>query len=357
VTADVVVVGAGIFGASTAVALQHAGSCRVVLIDAWGVGNPRATSSDQSRVTRTAYGAKRLYTRWSWQSLTIWKQWQRETGVEMFLPTGVLWLAGEDAEFRAASLAAMRELEIPVEAWPAGEAARRFPQFAGISGSPAIYEPEAGLLLARQSLMAVVEMFQRRGGIVETGTARPSAGAYVFACGPWLRTLFPELLQDRLRVTRQEVFYFKTSDASFEPGKFPTWIEEGSQAGLEFSFYGMPRLNGAIKISSDIRGPEFDASSGNRTPSKEGESAARAFVARRIPALAAAELADARVCQYEQTPDSNLIFDRHPERPGVWIVGGGSGHGFKLAPSVGKLVAACILNNSRDGIPHELRLW
>jgi len=366
VDADVVVMGAGIFGASTALALQDAGFARVLLLDTWGAGNPRATSSDQSRVIRSAYGEKRLYTRWSWESLATWKRWERETklhdsSVQMFVPTGVLWLAGQDAEFRAASLAAMRELDIPVEAWPPGEAARRFPQFTGIEDSAAIYEPEAGVLLARQSLMALVEMFQRRGGMVlpdPTGGCGigGAAGAYVFACGPWLRTLFPDLLRDRLRVTRQEVFYFKTPSTGFDPGRFPTWIEEGSQAGREFSFYGMPRLNGAVKISSDIRGPEFDATNGDRTPSKEGETAAREYLARRFPALAGAELADARVCQYEQTPDSHLIVDRHPTRPNTWIAGGGSGHGFKLGPAVGRLVAQCVLNNSRDEIPSELRL-
>jgi glycine/D-amino acid oxidase-like deaminating enzyme len=165
-----------------------------------------------------------------------------------------------------------------------------------------------------------------------------------------------------LRVTRQELLYFARpqGSAEFDPGAFPTWIEEGTRAGQEFSFYGMPALEhdlkpGTIKIASDNRGPEFDPTNGDRNISQAGIAQAREYLTRCLPALADAPLVDSRVCQYEQTPDSHLIVDRHPEWDNVWIAGGGSGHGFKMAPQMAQcLVAAITSTDSRD-LPDEVR--
>jgi sarcosine oxidase len=364
---DVAVIGAGIFGACTAQALAENGIQRVLLLDAWGAGNPRATSSDASRIMRSAYGEKCIYSRWAWESLGIWKRWEQETGTQMFLPTGVLWLLGEDSHFASASSHCLRDLAIPFEEWPAGQAARRFPQFAGIEDRAAIFEPEGGVLLAHQALLAIA-----RRNRIEIGSALPpvsggnrldllkladgrtvSAGAYVFACGPWLRELFPSLLGARMRVTQQEVFYFAPPPA-LPP--FPAWIDEGSRAAREFSYYGLPALGPGIKVACDNRGPEFDPTNGDRRVSAESLAAARDYLARRVPALAGADLVESRVCQYEQTPDSHLIVDRHPQWENVWIAGGGSGHGFKLGPAVGRCVAECVRDNNRRSIPEPLRV-
>jgi sarcosine oxidase len=353
----------------------------VLLLDAWGVGNPRATSGDHTRVWRTAYGSKCLYTRWAWESLPVWKRWEADCGERLFTQTGVLWLAGDDPEFAAAARRCLAEFDIPLESLAAGEAAARFPQFFGIEDRTALWEPQAGVLSARRACLALSEMFQRAGGAVEIGTVRPpesanadgrqlstivledgrtvSAGVFVFTCGPWLRNLFPALLAQRLRVTRQEVFYFAPPmGPEFEPGHFPTWIEEGTRAGQEFSFYGMPALEIAgrrvVKLASDIRGPQFDPTNGDRSASAEGLAAAREYLAQRLPALAGAPLVESRVCQYEQTPDSHLIVDRHPDWDNVWIAGGGSGHGFKMAPAVGQCLATAMSTDSR-AIPDEVR--
>jgi glycine/D-amino acid oxidase-like deaminating enzyme len=118
----------------------------------------------------------------------------------------------------------------------------------------------------------------------------------------------------------------------------------------------MPALEGAVKIASDNRGPEFDPTQGDRNISRAGLSEAREYLAQRFPALADAPLVDSRVCQYEQTPDSHLIVDRHPAWDNVWIAGGGSGHGFKLAPAVARCLVAAIGSTDSGGIPDEVRL-
>jgi glycine/D-amino acid oxidase-like deaminating enzyme len=175
---------------------------------------------------------------------------------------------------------------------------------------------------------------------LDDGT-RLEADAFVFACGPWLGRLFPGVIGQRVLPTRQEVFYFGPPPGSrrYEPGSLPVWIDFGERI-----FYGIPDVHGrGFKIADDSRGETFDPTAGDRTPSADGIARARRLLAERFPELAQAPLVGAEVCQYENSPDGHLIIDRHPEAKNVWLVGGGSGHGFKLSPSVGEMVADGIL--------------
>ncbi len=368
------VVGAGIFGACSAYLLRQRG-LSVTLLDAWGVAHARATSAGETRVIRAGYGAQSLYTRWAWEALRHWKRWQREWRTELFHPTGVLWLAAEENEYVAASLRHLEQQKIPVERLKVEEVTRRFPQFAPLNTKLGYLEPRAGVLLARKGCRAVVAAFERLGGRFRQAAVEPppesrgklaalrtvggetiSAGSFVFACGPWLGELFPALLGGRIKVTKQEVFFFGPPRGSrdFEPPRFPVWIDMESQIG----YYGIPAIDGrGLKIASDHSGPPFDPTSGDRSVSPQSVEAARRYLGERFPALKGAPLAETRVCQYERTSDSNLILDRHPEMENVWIAGGGSGHGFKLGPLVGRVVAACVADNRRESIPRELRLW
>jgi glycine/D-amino acid oxidase-like deaminating enzyme len=160
---------------------------------------------------------------------------------------------------------------------------------------------------------------------------------FVFACGPWLPKLFPDLLADRIFPTRQEVFFFGAppGDDRFAPPRMPTWIDFGGD-----EIYGMPDLEGrGFKVAPDRHGEPFDPDGGERLVSPESTARVRSFLARRFPALAEAPLLETRVCQYENTSSGDFLIDRHPGLDNVWIVGGGSGHGFKHGPAVGEYVA------------------
>ena len=104
--------------------------------------------------------------------------------------------------------------------------------------------------------------------------------------------------------------------------------------------------NRGFKVADDTPGPVFDPTSGNRDATPAGVEAARVFLARRFPALTRAPLLGAEVCQYEATPDSHFIIDRHPAAANVWIAGGGSGHGFKMGPAIGERLASHVLTDS-----------
>jgi glycine/D-amino acid oxidase-like deaminating enzyme len=164
----------------------------------------------------------------------------------------------------------------------------------------------------------------------------------VFACGPWLGTLFPDVVGAHLTVTRQQVNYFgvPAGSSDYSQDRLPVWLDFGERL-----YYGIPRsqARGAFKIADDTPGPPFDPTSGDRRPSSEDVGRARAFLARRFPELANAPLVASEVCQYESTPDAHFIVDRHPRSSNVWIVGGGSGHGYKMGPAVGELVARTLI--------------
>jgi glycine/D-amino acid oxidase-like deaminating enzyme len=249
------------------------------------------------------------------------------------------------------------------------ELARRFPQISPRGINVAYYEPEAGALSARLAVQTVVDRFVKAGGEFRLARVEPptgksghleqirladgtqhSASSFVFACGPWLPQLFPQAVGDLIRVTRQEIFYFgaPVGDSRFNAGEFPVW--------LSGSFYGVPALAGrGVKICEDEVGPPFDPTTGDRVASAEGLRRVRDYLALRFPALKDAPVVESRVCQYESTSDANLLIAPHPDFRNLWLVGGGSGHSFKLGPKVGGVVAAAIMNDSA-ALPPELGL-
>lgn len=344
----IAVVGAGAFGGWTALHLRRLGA-RVELIDAWGPGNTRSSSGGESRVIRAIYGADRIYVEMVKRAYAMWEQ----LDPALYVETGALWLhRGDDAYVRS-SLPSLREFGFPVDQLAIDEARRRYPSI-DFSGIQSVWlERRAGVLSARRACGIVRDAFLRAGGTYRTAVVTPDtkleADVVVFACGPWLGRLFPEV---PIRPTRQEVFYFGTPEGSerYAAGRFPVWIDFGERI-----VYGIPDVHGrGFKIADDTRGEPFDPTNGDRTPSAEGAAQVRRVLAERFPELAKAPLLAAEVCQYENSPDGHLIVDRHPERKNVWVVGGGSGHGFKLSPAVGELTAQAILRD--HALPKEFRL-
>ena len=354
---DVVVIGAGTFGAWAAWHLRRAGHT-VTLVDAFGAGHSRASSGGESRIIRMGYGERALYSRWAIESLPQWKALLREAGrPELFRETGVLWLGHDDDPHVDVTARTLDRLGVASESLNPAEMRSRFPALDLTGIARGIYEPGSGVLLARRAVNAVVEQAAGRGVDYRVGSVAPpgpsrhvdsvelsngerlSAGVFVFACGPWLPKLLPDLLDPLVRTTRQEVFFFGTPAGTrrFAPPALPAWIDFNEGA------YGLPDIEGrGAKVGLTALGPAFDPDSGDRAPSAEGLAAARGFAAARLPALRDAPLLEARVCQYANTPSGDLLIDRHPAHDNVLVAGGGSGHGFKLGPAVGAYVASRV---------------
>ncbi len=338
---DVVVVGAGVFGVWTALDLRRSGR-KVLLVDAYGPGNNRSSSGGESRIIRMGYGADEIYTRWSQRSLVRWKELFEQIGrPELFVKTGVLWTPQPGDQRDLTTLATFEKCGVRFERLGAAELARSYPQFGFREERAGILEPESGVLLARRAIQAVVEQAVREG--VEYREERvsevPQSGTVIYACGPWLAKIFPEVLGGRIRPTRQEVFFFGTpaGDPSFAPPRMPVWTDITDP----HCAYTIPSIESrGFKLAFDRHGPEFDPDSDDRVV-RDVENA-RAFLAERFPRLANAPLVESRVCQYENTSTGDFLIDRHPGLANVWLVGGGSGHGFKHGPAVGEHVCGLI---------------
>jgi sarcosine oxidase len=356
-TYDVAVIGSGVFGAWSAYFLQKSGA-KVLLLDAYGPGNSRSSSGGESRIIRMGYGADEIYTRWSMRALPLWKELFAEAGrPELFHQTGVLWIAPEKYQYAIDSLAMLQKNKIPCEKLSLNDLRQRYPQISFDEGAWGILEPESGVLLARRAVQAVVDRAIQIGvdyrnvavvtppgqskleSITATTGEKISAGSFVFACGSWLPKIFPELLGPRMFVSRQEILFFGVlaGDRRFAEPAMPTWLY------LKDEFYGMPEIESrGFKVADDRHGARVDPGTQSRLSSPDAVEAARQFVARRFPALKSAPILETRVCQYENTSNGDFLIDRHPQMENVWLVGGGSGHGFKHGPSVGEYVAAQI---------------
>lgn len=366
----IAVIGAGALGGWTALQLQQRGA-QVTLFDAWDPGHTRSSSGGETRVIRHAYSALH-HVELAARALQLWQQAATDWQQPLLQQTGVLFMAqAKGMAFLQLAMANLQQAGVSHELLSAAQLRQRFPQIHHADIEQALLEPDSGYLLARRACAAVVEALQRadghysrarvvpgeiRGGAMHgvqvVGQDSAQFDQYVFACGPWLRALFPELLGELLQISRQEVMYFGTpaGDALFTEAKLPVWADFGERI-----WYGIPGSERrGFKIADDSRGAPFDPESSDRRLTDDGLKAARGYLARRFPALREAPLIDARVCQYSNTRDGDFIIDRHPQAANVVLLGGGSGHAFKHAPALGELVAQAML--SADSLPEHYAL-
>jgi len=359
-----VVVGAGVFGAWTAHHLQTAG-VRVTLVDAYGPAHSRSSSGDESRILRCGYGPDLLYTQFARRSLAQWRSLQvrlASTSAAIWHPCGVLWMASGDDAYTTATRTTLEQAQLPVTVLDSSALQLRYPHLVASDVHTALLEPDCGVLMARRAVQSLVDDLIRRdvhwvrarvtlpmapGPIDEVHLIDGRdirADVFVFACGAWLPQLFPELLGEVIHPTRQVVVYFGTpaGDDRFGPSSTPAWVD--FPAGI----YGVPDLEQrGMKVGIDAHGAAFDPDRDDRVADVHSIARAREWLARRFPAMADAPVVETRVCQYENTATGDFLIDRHPEHENVWIVGGGSGHGFKHGPAVGEYVARQITADAK----------
>jgi monomeric sarcosine oxidase len=364
-----VVVGAGVFGVWTAHRLLLDGH-KVVLLDQYGPANNRASSGGETRIIRCSYGPDEIYSRMAKRSLELWAAFFAKAGRPLLQRVGVLWMAQPDDKYVQQSRETLKKCGVPFQDLSAEALRRRYPQIRTGSNTIAIFEPDSGALMARQSVHAVLNAFLDAGGVYSQAAVRTPRGhgtlsaiqtidgeqlksdIFVFACGAWLPKVFPELLGRRIFPTRQDVLFFGIpgGDNRFSPPAMPVWIDFSDNRGM----YGFPDLDArGFKLAFDLHGPEIDPDTANRIVLSDKIAEARTYLSDRFPALANAPILETRVCQYENTANGDFLIDRHPEFENVWLVGGGSGHGFKHGPAVGEYVAARV--NGASSPPLEPR--
>ncbi len=351
---DVAVIGAGVFGAWTAAWLHRSGR-RVVLVEAVAPAHSGASSGGESRVTRCGYGDATVYAEWAARSQREWAALSSRAALPLFHRLGVLWVHARGDAFVEVTTRGLTSLAIPFEQLTAGQLRERYPALRVRDDEGGVLESTGGALMARRAVQQLVAGLREdgvalvRAEVEPVSAAHGRAGAlpalrtvdgtrieaeqFVFACGPWLDRVCPEAMAGRLFVTRQEVVFFGAPPRA--TGELPVWAV--------LPFYGCPDLEGrGFKVACDRHGDAVDMSRVDRRPSPQAEAQAREFLRERFPALADAPVNESRVCQYENSSNGDLLIDRHPGLDNVWLVGCGSGHGFKHGPAVGEHVAGLL---------------
>ncbi len=356
----VMVIGAGAFGGWTALSLLRKG-LSVILVDAWGPGNSRSSSGDETRAIRSTYGANEFYFDMNVRALELWKENEIRWGKTIFHNKGVVWLCyNEKTPVVDDSIPFTKKHGMEYEYLTAIEIKNRFPHVNVSDLHHAYFDPYGGYLNAREGTQAVKEAFVKEGGNflqdfvtpgqIKSGAMKDiklsngstiQADVYIFACGSWLGQMFPDVLGNVITCTKQEVFYLGVpKEKSLEYESMPVWMDMDG----EDYYYGIPgNSHRGFKIGVDRRGEKFDPTSGERISNPQVLAHARSFIAHRFPELANAPVIESRVCPYENSPDGNFIFEMHPEANNVVFLGGGSGHGFKHGPALGEWVANSLI--------------
>lgn len=367
---EIVVVGAGVFGMWTAFYMQELGA-KVTVIDAYGPGNSRASSGGESRLLRADYGERMLYAKLNIEAHSLWDSWQKEWGRQIMYPTGYLKI-GDDSYINSAKAAQnrLKDVGIPSELLNYDELKYRWPQINFEGLTTGLYYPGGpggSTLMAREALRLVGEKFQEQGGKLLIGKAKKgevvngkidsielengqkiSADKVVFACGPWMGKVFPELFSNRLDVTRRDVLFIgpKAGDNSYSNPQFPAWSFNNEE---DSRYYGFPDIHGrGLKVAPYPDKNEIDMDSDDRLTNLNEIKRVRNFVNRRFPALANQPITETRVCQITNSFDSHFIVDTHPNADNLWFACAGSGHAFKHGPALGKYIAERILQNKKD---------
>ncbi len=325
-----IVIGAGVFGASLADCLAREG-WEVTLVERARPADARAESGGESRLIRCSHGADSFYARSARRAFELW----RELGHDVLVESGVVWFARREDGWEADSETVLRAEGIPAERLAPEEVERLYPSVNVADLAFGLYEPEAGVLRAADGVRALVRRAQEAGARLVQAEPSPAdeheADVVVWACGAWLARLFPELVP--LRVTFQQLVLFDAPPQWAGPG----WVD------FDAAFYGHARVQPyGFKVGPDLDGAPVDPDERPLEAAPETIEIARGYLAHRFPGLADAPLQSAPGCHYSLTPDGQFIFDRHPEQPNVWLLGGGSGHGYKHGPALAEHAAAVL---------------
>lgn len=351
---NIIVVGGGIAGTMTALDLQRRGN-QVTLIDRWEPGHARAASSDYNRVIRAISGKDEFYTRWARESRLRWLEMQAETGQNLMYECGALILATEGhSDWEDATAATFDKVGVPYYKFDKADIAARFPQFRVPEIKYALYEPEAGMLMAHRCVITGIDLFKKSGGIVKRGhittdaSEKPlldgkplEADVIVISTGAWMSEMFPKTIKPISSIIGLPVFYTSTPNGSdaFDKEKMPCWIDHGQNS------FGIPSSEGS-GIKAMIAIPEkIDLDNDERLIRREALARTQSYIKHRFPLLEGEKVVDSKFNQIIMTPDTHFVVDWHPEHQNVLFAGGCSGHLFKHGPIFGEFVSGVAMGD------------
>ncbi|MCH7588662.1 MAG: FAD-dependent oxidoreductase [Chloroflexi bacterium] len=357
---SIVIVGAGIFGVSAALELQRRGH-EVTLLDPGPLPNVLASSTDISKVLRMDYGADEFYMQLMEAAFEGWDRWNEAWGTPLFHQTGALLLAGQPmvaGGFEHDSFELLQKHGHSPERLSAVEIHARFPAWDPVDHPEAYFNPRAGWAESGEVVARLIAEAKRLGVSVRPGSAmdtlleqgsrvvgvRTTEGSelrgdiVVVAAGCWTPSLLPHL-REVMWAVGQPVYHFKVEQvADYQPPNFVIWTADINNTG----WYGFPALDdGTLKVANHGHGKRQPADA-PREVDADDEQRFRAFFRKSLPGLAQAPAIFNRLCMYCDTWDGDFWIDHDPDRAGLVVASGGSGHGFKFAPMLGPIIADVV---------------
>ena len=361
----VIVVGAGINGVTAAIELKKRGH-KVILADPGPLPHFLAASTDVSKAVRAAYGANEEYTALAERSIKLWREWNKEFGVEPYHEVGVMFVRQREmkpGDFEYESFKILKQRGHKVERMNSARLWKRFPAWNPGLYRDGVLELEAGYAESDRVVATLIERAKSLGvelregvrfceldqgddrvkGIVMEDRQRILGDLVVMAVGAWTPYLLP-FTKKFFRASGQPVFHLKPSRPDlFAPERFPVFGADISTTG----YYGFPlNREGVVKIANHGPGREMSPDSPDRTVTPQEEKNLREFLSSTFPALANASIVYSRVCMYCDTNDGHFWIAPDPQRPGLTIAAGDSGHGFKFAPVLGEIIADAVEGKS-----------
>ena len=356
--ATVIVVGAGVNGVTTGIELRKRGH-KVILVDPGPLPHPLAASTDISKAVRAAYGADEEYTELAGRSIKLWREWNKAFGVELYHEIGVMFVRQQQmkpGDFEYESFKVLERRGHKIERMNSAQLWKQFPAWNPERYQDGVLELEAGYVESSRVVATLMERAKSTGvelrestrfsqldesdervkGIVLDNGERTQGDAVVMAIGAWTPYVLP-FTRKFLRATGQPVFHLKPRQPElFAPQRFPVFGADISTTG----YYGFPlSREGVLKIANHGSGREMSPESPKRAVTPEEEENLREFLSSTFPALADAPIVYSRVCMYCDTNDGHFWIAPDPERPGLIVAAGDSGHGFKFAPVIGEIIA------------------
>ncbi|XP_063415732.1 peroxisomal sarcosine oxidase-like [Mytilus trossulus] len=359
---DTIVVGAGIEGSATAYHLAKQGQ-KILQLEQFPLPHNRGSSHGQSRITRKAYGPKEHYTVMMKEAFKLWEVLERESKTTVFRQTGMLTMGSTDNIFVNGTIQSLRKHNMAMDILDSTQAKARYPMVSFPDDFRFVLDHSGGILRADKALKAFQDQFQKFGGELQDGepmvniipgdiiTVQTTKGSYkcrslVLTVGPWAQRILPAIgVHAPLKPMRINVCYWKErTKGEYGADKFPVFFQIPAIDGYEV--YGLPseEYPGHVKICLHA-GPEIDPDNRDAVDDKWVIDKISEYVARHFPNLVPTP-SIVETCIYTMLPDEDLILDTHPSWKNIIIGAGFSGHGFKLAPVVGKVLGELAMGKS-----------